>query len=278
MRRVNVSINGSSKYLFKDQDLMIRTIRRHSIVHRAALALMLIGMPAIAGAASISYPAVGPIPPGLTFTNIVESSGTDGVPLYGSPSPIVVGLAFNPTPAFSATSTNGGADLTDGQLNYTITAGPGSGGIPLINFSEGGLFTLAGIGTPATQVLAGAILRATVFEINGAPVAPINLAPVSASAAFNLVANPGLNQTWGFSLSLDVAAQLAFLGFGPNQLATKADVVIDNALIAISQPGTVAQISKDDFVVTLMPEPASCLMLGMALCGVGFIRRDRSKG
>ena len=254
---------------------MIRTLCRYSSLRRAALALLLIGMPAAVRAASISYLAVGPIPPGVMFTNIVESSATDGVPLYGAPSPIVVGLDFSPTPAFSAFSSNGGADLTDGQLNFTIMAGPGSGGIPLINFSEGGLFTLAGAGTPATQVLAGAILRATVLEINGAPVAPINLAPINASVAFNLVTDPGLNQPWSLSLSLDVASQLAFLGFGPNQIATKADVVINNALVAISEPMTVAQISKSDFDVTLMPEPASCLLLGMALCGIGLARGVR---
>lgn len=257
---------------------MIRTICWHAAFRRAAFALMLVGLPAVARAASISYPAVGPIPPGIMFTNIVESSVTDGLPLYGAPSPLVVGLGFTPTPAFSATSTNGGADLTDGQLNYTVMASLASGGIPLINLSEGGLFTLAGIGTPATQVLAGAILRATVFEINGAPVAPIDLAPVSASVAFNLVANPGLNQPWSINLSLDVAAQLAFLGFAPTDKATKVDVVIDNALIAISQPATVARISKGDFEVTLMPEPASCLLLGMALCGFGLARNGRRTG
>jgi hypothetical protein len=253
---------------------MIGKICMHSRCRQAALALLMIGLPAAARAASISYPAVGPLPPGYTFTNIVESSVTDGVPLYGAPSPIVVGLGFNPTPAFSATSTNGGADITDGQLNFTVTAGPLAGGIPQINVNEGGLFTLIGPGTGATQVFAGAIIRATVLEINGAPVSPFALSPVSATVNYNVVANPGLNQLWGLNMTLDVNAQLAILGFNPNQRATKAEVVIDNSLVAISQPMTVARITKTDFDITIIvPEPGSISLLGVALCGLAVARK-----
>jgi len=253
---------------------MIGKICMHSCCRQAALALLIIGLPAAARAASISYPPVGPLPPGYTFTNIVESSVTDGVPLYGAPSPIVVGLGFTPTPTFSAASTNGGADITDGQLNFTVTAVPSAGGIPQINVSEGGLFTLLGPGTGATQVLAGAIIRATVVEINGVPVSPFSLTPVSASVNYNVVTSPGMDQDWSLNLTLNVASQLGLLGFGPNDRATKADVVIDNSLVALSQLQTEARISKTDFDITIfVPEPGSISLLGLALCGLAAGRK-----
>src|SRR5438270_709188 len=72
-----------------------------------------------AHAATINYGDF-PVPPaGITFQQVTESSGTDPVPLYGPPTPFVVGLDFDPT-SFVSSSTNGAADITDGQLNFGI--------------------------------------------------------------------------------------------------------------------------------------------------------------
>jgi hypothetical protein len=65
--------------------------------------------------------------------------------------------------------------------------------------------------------------------------------------------------------------------------ATKAEVVINNQLVAISEPASVAFIAKKDFVIGIVPdlgtvpEPGTLAMAGVALCGIGAVsRRKRS--
>ena len=267
---------------------MMRTHRRLFSASAAALALALLASFApVANAASISYGNFGPIAPGISFLNVTESSGTDAVPLYGAPDPYVTGLDFDPT-SFVASAAGGSADITDGQLNFTV-AGQKNGldivAISGISLFEGGDYTLVGSGTPATQVQAGAILVVKVTEIDGTAVSPINLAPANAGIGFNLAANGGIVQPWSLGVLVDVEAQLLSLGVPFVVGATKAEVVINNSLVAISEPGSVAFIAKKDFVIDIVPEsgelaipePATLGMMGLTLCGIGAIsRRKRS--
>jgi hypothetical protein len=236
---------------------MIGTTRKFSLAGACALGLGLMGLfAASAQAASINYGSFGPIAPGVTFIDVEESSGTDAVPLFGPPTPFAIGLDHNPT-NFTASSTNGGADLTDGQYNFTVDSV-----VPITNLSvsERGDYTLVGAGGALTNVSAGAVLFATVTEINGLAVAPINLAPVNASVAFNVAANAGIVQPWSLGLGLNVGVAGA----------TRIDVVINNALTASSQPGGIAFIAKKDFIVEVgaVPEPTS---LGLASCVLGAL-------
>jgi hypothetical protein len=215
---------------------------------------------------TIAYGDFGPLPTGVTFLDVQESSGTDEIPLYGPPTALATGLDFNPA-AFAAAGSAGDADLTDGQLNFTVM----SVGINSINVADAGDFTLIGTGTAATQVAAGAIIHSTVTQINGVNVAPIILAPSTSSAGFNLLANPGAQQPWLLSTPINVAGQLAALGYGPNDRATKVDVAINNQLTAISEPATSAAAFKRDFVITVesrVPEPSAMGLAGLALCGM----------
>jgi hypothetical protein len=244
-------------------------------------ALALVASPAAHGA-TINYGNFNVPPAGIMFNNVTESSGTDPVPLFGPPDPFVVGLDFDPT-SFVATANGGASDITDGQLNFTIMGLVNPGGyvgISNVNLFEAGDFTLTGVGTAATQALAGAIIRATVTQINGLPVAPISLAPSNASVGFNLVANPGVVQPWSLGVGLNIAGQLA-----AGQVATKVEISINNSLIALSQASSLSFIAKKDFRIDLtpttvgqpfVPEPGTLVLAGLAsVIGLAW-RRSRS--
>jgi hypothetical protein len=228
-------------------------------------------------AASISYGDFGPVPPGVTFAGVVESSATDPVPLFGAPSLFAVGLDFDPM-QFSASASAGSLDIADGQLNFIIESDP-SVAITSISVLEAGDYSLAGVGNPATAALAGAILRATVTQIDGLNVAPLNLAPVNASVGFNLTANPGVLQPWSLGTTLNVAGQL-----GANQRATAVEVVIDNQLLALSEPNSLAWIAKKDFRISTetvdmqaipIPEPATIPFIVSGCVAWGALPRRR---
>jgi hypothetical protein len=217
------------------------------------LAIAALTFNATARGASINYGSFNL--PGVMFQDVTESSGTDPVPLYGPPAPYFVGLDFDPI-GFTSSATNGNADITDGQLNFTIMSGPNGPGIPSISLFEAGDYSMAGAGgNAATSVFAGAILRATITQVNGLPVAPINIPAVNASFADSLPPNVVV-APWSLGLTANIAAAL-----GPGQNATKVEVVINNTLLTTSQPGTLAFIAKKDFRIDIpnIPEPTTLL-------------------
>jgi hypothetical protein len=248
-------------------------------VCRTLTVAVLLGLCAPAGnAASINYGDFGPVPPGVIFQQVTESSGTDAVPLYGPPTLFSVGLDFNPM-SFVAFGTGGSGDITDGQLNFNIASNPFVG-INTVSLFESGDYTLAGTGTAATQDFAGAIMRITVTQIDGVNVAPISLAPVNASVGFNLIANSGIVQPWSLGLTLNVSAQLAGMGMQFAVGATAVQVSIDNQLVALSEANSAASIQKKDFVITVgtnvVPEPASAaLFFSAGLAGLFLLRRPK---
>jgi hypothetical protein len=247
---------------------MILTHRALTRCIALSLCASLLGLfSSVANAASISYGNFA-APPATQFLNVTESSGTDAVPLYGPPAPFATGLDFDPQ-SFTASAGGGGADVTDGQLNFTVAA-------PVINsvsLFEAGDYTLAGIGSPATQVFAGAIIRATVTQINGVNIAPLVLAPSNASFGDTL---PGtvVVAPWSLGTTLNIAGQLPA---GSN--ATRVEIAINNQLIGISEPTTVAFIAKKEFIInvnTEIPEPGTFALAGLSLCGIVAASRRRA--
>ncbi len=227
-------------------------------------------------AASINYGDFADIPSGsITFTQVIESSGTDPVPLYGAPIAVVNDLEFNPL-GFTSNSTGGGADITDGQLNFGLMAEPGTA-FSDVGIAEFGDYTLFGSGTAITSVGAGLFIQVTITEVDGSPIVPVVAANVNVSVAFDLIADPGLNQPWSLAASIDIEQFLVDEGIGFVLGATKADVVLNNTLASISEASSVAFIAKKGFVVdvTVVPEPTTAMLAVFAFTGLGLIAGRR---
>lgn len=237
-----------------------------------------------ANAASINYGNF-PAGPGVTFIAVTESSGTDAIPLFGPPDAFLIGLDFDPT-SFVSSANNGAADITDGQLNSTIQGtvidSNNHVAINTINIFESGDFTLVGTGTSTTQVTGALSIFAKVTEVDGVTLANPVTTFANASFAANLVANPGAAQFWSIGLSVDLNAFLTSQSVPYSNGATRVEIALDNTLLSISEPSTIAHITKKEFVIDLdtstegvIPEPGTAALAMMIIGGL-TLRRKRA--
>lgn len=228
-------------------------------------------------AAPINYGDFSDIPPGaVMYLDVTESSGTDATPLFGGPTITGDTLDFNPK-GFVAFAGSGGSDITDGQLNFSIESFPGTG-ISSIMFRESGDYSLLGTGSAATMVSGGISVRVEIIEVDGVALpSPIDVV-ANASISANLVSGPATLSPWSLGLFVDLGPALTNI---PHNLGvTKANVVLDNLLAAISETSSTALIAKKDFKIiptiegNPIPEPASLALFTLGAACV-FRRGNR---
>jgi len=198
----------------------------------------------------------------VVYEQVQEDSGTDPAPLYGAPSISANVLDFDPQ-AFNSEATGGGADSTIAELNYTISAIAGYM-LQDINITEGGDYSL--LGDVPGIVGYGISLRVTVLEVGGIPVAPFDI-NASNSSSETLPGDSGISSPWNLSLNLDLSGQNI----------TKAEISLNDTLLAVGGLTTVAVISKENFTINtttaVIPEPATLSLVALGFVGMLMRRR-----
>jgi len=302
--------------IFELQSLLSRSIdfvgRACGPLIMAAGVLSFVVVGQLAQAAPINYGSfAGSTVDYLSVTEDANSAG-DAPPLFGEPAtlgPVTPGypavpcvlcaipgnsLDFDPT-GFSASAAGAaGADITDGNLTFSVVAHSGYG-IGSISLSEAGDLTLAGIGTDATNVSVSGSGTLNIVAVDGVGITPIGV-PISltfmpSGGSFGLVSDGGVSapfpffSDWSGSQTIDIAGILnaaVINGDIPAFLsgATQISINLDNTLTATSENGTSALIAKKDFgglsvTVETIPEPATWLLLSVCGLAFGAIRRLR---
>lgn len=215
----------------------------------------------------------------VTFQDVTEwSPSGDPLPLYGMPT--IVGNTMDFTPSFFSSASNGASDTTDGTLSFLLKANPGNA-ISSVLFSERGDFTFAGVGGTNTFVSVTATFFIDIYKVDGvALLTPIQLTEFAtfspnAFGIFDKATYPTPpTRIWTGSLNLNVNNALTLAGVSYINGATEISFELDNILVAQSDTGTTATITKKDFkgfgvTVNEVPEPAASalVLLGAVLLG-----------
>jgi hypothetical protein len=265
----------------------LETIKKSSLSKTlvAAAAVSLSGAALTSQAAIITYAPPTIIGAQVTYPSVSESSNTNTLPLYGAPSVSGNNLIFSNL-NFAAISTSGTPplDFVDGQINFTLRADPGTF-LNSLTLSEFGDYNVSA--TPANPAAVDYVkvypsaVQITVLAINGVPLAtPLvdNTSDVMALSPSGGDFQTGVDPSVG-SWTGNAFANLSML-FGSNQI-TEIAVSFDNQLLAESQTGGIADISKKGFDVipgptggTNLPEPSTA---GLALVTIGGTALKRKR-
>lgn len=228
--------------------------RRGSLLAAGALALS--ALTATDGNAAILYGDFNGT--NVSYLNVQE----DNTGYFGTPTLAGDSLVFNPT-SFEAQASGGAIDLVDGTLSFILDASSDTT-LNDLTINEAGFYSLIGVGTTATRVIAALAITVQILEVNNVavvgPVPQTNTSYQFLNA--NLVADgPAILASWSGAANFDLEAAAIQLGLDGN--VTKAAVTINNQLIAISEAGSVAFVDKKGFsaFTVTIPEPGTISLL-----------------
>jgi hypothetical protein len=192
------------------------------------------------------------------FLQVLESSVTDAVPLYGPPSLVGSGLVFFPA-SFASSSASGGADTTSGTLRMRIHADAGFF-LQVITIVESGAYRFAGNGTPATSATINGLL--TITDVSPGTHATL-------TDTLTVLPAPVYKQPGNLAGDFTAITHVDLTGLGIS------DVVLNfnDNLQTTSQIGTTAFIEKKQINI-YTPEPTT---LGLLLAGVFTLRGRRGR-
>jgi len=236
---------------------------------------------------AILYGDFSDVPPGgVMYTDVTESSNSpgDNEPLFGPPTIAGNRMDFDPK-GFSSTAVSGATDITDGQLNFTLSSIP-SHSLEFLTLNGRGDATLFGSGAASRIGYALSIGSITVLEVDGSPLdKPVPLDPLSQSRVMTITDNPGQLMSWNLGLLYEVDAALSAASVPYVYGATKLELSIDSSFSTIGEASAIAFIAQKDFVLdaqteefslsprnVAVPEPSLLLPLGLA---VTVLRRRR---
>ena len=199
--------------------------------------------------------------------------------LFGAPVVSGDSLVFSPLEfvAFAAQAEDGNIAFTDGSLSFTVASQSPDQPISSLTLEESGAFAFGGTGTEATSVSVAAAFSINILEVDG--VAFDGASQIVSSneiLSANIVDSPGIGQVYSTSVNIDIAGLAAALNPSITGNITRASVVLDNQLLAVSEDGSIAFVDKKsvDVVTITVPEPASVALLGFgSLCVLARRRR-----
>ncbi len=223
-------------------------------------AVSLFAAVSIASAGSINYGNYeGTAPSEVDFLSVAESSSTDAVPLFGTPSRYENSLWFFPT-TFTSEAQDGASDTTAGTLTMSIRADEGCY-LTEVVINEYGQYSLAGNGNSGTSASVNGTLwidtGSQIFSValDTTPDSPYVLPPERSDELFFA------------SATINLPAGVSQVSFS-----------FDDILATTSQDGTTAFIQKNvisgpTIGIAVIPEPTTMVLL----CGASLALLKRKK-